>query len=275
VIVVPFLFYAASGLLYAIHFAQRAPGMGRTASALLAAAVLSHTFVLGMHTVQVGYLPLAGQGPAVSVFIWLLALTYLYVELTTDERAMGLFIAPLIAVLYIVPLTSPAVPPRPPVLESPLFVIHVVSVLCAYAAFALASVVSVTYVLLFRELKRKQPGVFFARLPSLRALDQMNLRSVVVGLAFLTVGVGVGIVWAAQARGDAPADPRVLAMSPTDPKILLAIVSWGVYAFELYARRVIGWGGHRAAWLSTIGFATILINLLPVAYFLRTSHAFD
>ena len=86
------------------------------------------------------------------------------------------------------------------VLESPLFVVHVISMLFAYAAFALASVVSITYVLLFRELKRKQPGVFFARLPSLRALDQMNLRAVVVGLVFLTIGVGVGVLWAAQAR---------------------------------------------------------------------------
>jgi ABC-type transport system involved in cytochrome c biogenesis permease subunit len=274
-IVLPFLFYAASGLVYAIHFAQRAPGIGRAASALLAAAVVSHTFVLGMQTVKAGYVPLAGQGPAVSVFIWLLALTYLYVELTTDERAMGLFIAPLIAVLYIVPLTSPEMPPRAQVLESPLFAVHVLSVLCAYAAFALASVVSITYVLLFRELKRKQPGVFFARLPSLPALDQMNLRAVVVGLAFLTVGVGAGVVWLAQARGYGAADPRVFAMSPADPKILVALLSWGVYAFELYARRVMGWGGHRAAWLSTIGFATILINLLPVAWFLRTSHAFD
>jgi ABC-type transport system involved in cytochrome c biogenesis permease subunit len=275
VIVLPFLLYATSGLLYAIHFAQRGPRTGQTASALLAAGAVSHTFVLGMHTVQAGYLPLAGQGAAVSVFLWLLALTYLYVELTTAERAMGLFVTPLIAVLYIVPLTSAAAPPLPPVLESPLFALHVASVLCAYAAFALASVVSITYVLLFRELKRKQPGIFFARLPSLRALDQMNLRAVVVGLLFLTVGVIVGFVWAALATGRGSNDPRVLAMSLADPKIVLALLAWSVYAFQLYARRVIGWGGHRAAWLSTLGFITILINLLPVAYFLRTSHAFD
>jgi ABC-type transport system involved in cytochrome c biogenesis permease subunit len=231
--------------------------------------------VLGMLTVQAGYVPLAGQGAAVSAFLWLLALTYLYVELTTGERAMGLFIAPLVALLYIVPLTSPGLPPRPRVLESPLFAAHVATVLCAYAAFALASVVSITYLLLFRELKRKQPGVFFARLPSLRALDQMNLRAVGVGLVFLTVGVGVGIVWAGRARTALPADPRVLSMSVADPKILIALVSWAVYAFQLYARRGLGWGGHRTAWLSTIGFATILINLLPVAWFVPTSHTFD
>lgn len=271
----PFLLYAAAALLYAIHFARRGSASGQAASALLAAGALAHTFVLGMNTMQAGYVPLAGQGAAVSVFIWLLALTYLYIELTTNERAMGLFITPLIAALYIVPLTTPQIPARAAVLETPLFAVHVVSVLSAYAAFALASVVSVTYVLLFRELKRKQPGIFFARLPSLHALDQMNFRAVVVGLVFLTIGVGVGILWASQASGYAADDPRVQAMSLGDPKIIIALVSWSVYAFQLYARRVIGWGGHRAAWLSTLGFATILVNLLPVAYFLRTSHAFD
>jgi ABC-type transport system involved in cytochrome c biogenesis permease subunit len=275
VTVVPFLLYASAGLLYAIHFAQRGAATGQAASALLAAGAVAHTFVLGMLTVQAGYLPLAGQGQAVSVFIWLLALTYLYVELTTSERAMGVLIAPLIALLYIVPMTGTAPVTRPALLESRLFALHVASVLCAYAAFALASVVSITYVLLFRELKRKQPGVFFARLPSLRSLDQMNLRAVVVGLVFLTIGVGVGILWATLARGYAPTDPRVQAMSPVDPKIAVALLSWVVYAFQLYARRIMGWGGHRAAWLSAIGFLTILINLIPIAYFLQTSHAFD
>ena len=57
-----------------------------------------------------------------------------------------------------------------------------------------------TYVLLFRELKGKQPGVFFARLPSLAALDQMNGRAIVVGFACLTVGMAVGLVWLLQAE---------------------------------------------------------------------------
>ena len=59
------------------------------------------------------------------------------------------------------------------------------------------------------------------------------------------------------------------------PAIALALLSWSVYAFQIYARRVIGWGGHRLAWLSTLGVATVLVNLLPVAWFVSTSHTFD
>jgi ABC-type uncharacterized transport system permease subunit len=268
------LLYAAAALLYAAHFVRRAPRVGQASTVTLVAAAIVHTFVLGMHTMQVGHMPLVGPGEAVSVFIWLLALTYLYVEMTTEERAMGVFIVPLLAVLFVIPLTSADPTERPALLDSPLFALHTLSALCAYAAFALACVVSVTYVLLFRELKRKQPGVFFARLPPLRALDLMNVRSVMVGWIFLTIALVVGIVWIGQARVYAPNDPNVREMSIFDPKILLAVLTWIWYAFQLYARRVIGWGGKRAAWLSAVGFAGIMANLLLVAYLLHTSHTF-
>lgn len=269
------LLYAVAAVLYAAHFVQRQPRLGRAATLTLAAAVLTHTFVLGMHTMQVGHAPLVGRGEAVSVFIWLLALSYLYIEVTTDERAMGVFIVSLLALLFVIPLTSPEPSERPPLLDTPLFVAHVITVLVAYASFAIACVVSITYVLLFRELKRKHPGVFFARLPSLRSLDVMNVRAVTVGLICLTLSLLIGVVWIGEARVYAPDDPRVREMSLGDPKILVALVSWMLYAFQIFARQVLGWGGKRAAWLSTIGFASIFANLLPIAYFFHTSHRFD
>ena len=122
------------------HFAWRDPRIGRFATSILAGGVLAHTFLIGMQTVQAGHAPLVGTSAAISAFVWLLALSYLYVELTTDERAMGVFVTTLMVVLYIIPALDPAVSPRPPVLQSPLFTIHIVSVLFAYASFALAFV---------------------------------------------------------------------------------------------------------------------------------------
>ncbi len=60
-----------------------------------------------------------------------------------------------------------------------------------------------------------------------------------------------------------------------DPKILVALVSWGVYSFALVARLAIGWSGWRAAWLSAIAFAIVLLNFVPVGYFLTKSHNFN
>jgi ABC-type transport system involved in cytochrome c biogenesis permease subunit len=267
--------YALGAVLYALHFVRRAPAIGQAATGALGAGVVVHTFLLGMATVRQSALPLVGAGDALSGFVWLLAIVYLYVELTSGERAMGAFIAPFIAVLSIVAVTSAQPGPRPAVLDSPLFVFHVTFVLFAYASFAIAAVMGLTYVLLFRELKGRQPGMFYARLPSLAVLDQMNGRAIVGGFACLTAGMVIGLVWLLQAGRAVPVDPRVDAMSMADPKILIAVGSWLLYAFQILARTTLGWSGKRTAWLSAVGFVVILVNLLPVAYLVPTSHAFD
>ena len=140
-------------------------------------------------------------------------------------------------------------------LQGPLFGVHVSSLLFAYASFALACVIGITYVLLFKEIKAKHLGFFYARLPSLQVLDRMNQRAIVIGWIFLTIGLIVGgDLGGAGARLRA-GDPRVQAMSLQDPKIFVALVCWAVYSFELFAARRIGWGGRRAAYLSALGFA--------------------
>jgi ABC-type transport system involved in cytochrome c biogenesis permease subunit len=269
---VPLVFYAAAAAAYLSHFAWRDPRTGRLATAILGGGILAHTFLIGMQTVQAGHAPLVGTTAAISAFVWLLGLSYLYVELTTDERAMGVFVAPLLVALDIIPALDPTVSPRPPVLQSPLFTLHIVSLLFAYASFALAFVLGLTYVLLFKEIKARHLGFFYARLPSLQALDAMNGRVVAIGWLFLTLGIAVGALWATQVH--ASADPRVQAMGIRDPKILVALICWAVYSFALFARRAIGWSGRRAAWLSAIAFVIVLLNFVPVGYFFTKSHNF-
>ena len=268
----PLGLYVAAAVAYFIHFSRRDIRAGRAATALLGSAVLAHTFLIGMQTMEAGYAPLVGTTAAVSAFVWLLGLAYLYVELTSDERAMGVFVTLLLATLAVLPAMNPAIDPRPALLRSPLFTLHVLSLLFAYASFALAFVLGITYVLLFKEIKAKHLGFFYARLPSLQTLDVMNGRAVIVGWLFLTCGLVIGGIWAAQIH--TVPDPRAQAMKVGDPKILFAILSWGMYSFALFARRAIGWSGRRAAWLSTVGFLLVLLNFLPVGYLLTRSHNF-
>jgi ABC-type transport system involved in cytochrome c biogenesis permease subunit len=271
---VPLALYTVALVAYIWHFARRDPAVGRTATTLLVFAALAHTFVIGMQTVEYGHIPVAGPTSAISTFVWLLALAYLYTEMTTDERSMGVFILPLLVALQLIPALNPGVEPRTAVLQSPLFGIHVSALLLAYASFALACVIGVTYVLLFKEIKAKHLGFFYARLPSLQILDRMNQQTIVVGWIFLTIGLVVGAVWTPQARAYAPDLPQLHAMSLQDPKIFIAVICWAVYSFELFAARRIGWGGRRAAYLSAIGFAIVLLNFVPVSYFMTKSHNF-
>jgi ABC-type transport system involved in cytochrome c biogenesis permease subunit len=272
---IPLVLYAAAAVVYAVHFARRQPGVGRMATTLLLLAVLSHTFVIGMQTMEVRHVPFASRSHAISTFVWLLALSYIYLELTTDERAMGVFILPIAVGLQMIPAFSPGVENADPVLDSPWFWVHLLSLMFSYATFALAGMLGLTYMLQFKEIKKKHLGYFYARLPSLHVLDAMNSRAVVVGWLFLTIGVVVGVVWTAQARALAPGNSNLQAMSLNDPKILIALLTWAVYAFEVFARSTMGWTGRRAAWLSAVGFVIVLLNFLPVSYFVTTSHTFQ
>jgi ABC-type transport system involved in cytochrome c biogenesis permease subunit len=271
---VPLALYAVALIVYAWHFARRDAAVGRTATTLLVLAALSHTFVIGMETMEDGQVPVAGATSAISTFVWLLALAYLYTEMTTDERAMGVFILPLLISFQAIPAFLPDDEPHH-VLQGPLFGIHVSSLLFAYASFALACVIGITYVLQFKEIKAKHLGFFYARLPSLQVLDRMNQGAIVIGWIFLTIGMIVGAIWTAQARGGYSAlDPRVQAMSLQDPKIFVALLCWLVYSFELFAARRIGWGGRRSAYLSAVGFLIVLFNFVPISYFFSKSHDF-
>jgi len=273
--ILPFVLYVAAGLAYATYFARRRASIGRTATTLLLFAALAHTFVIGMQTMEVRHVPFANPSRAISTFVWLLTLSYLYLELTTDERAMGTFVLPIMIGLQLIPVLNPGVENQDPLLDSPLFWVHVASLLFAYASFALAGVLGLTYMLQFKEIKKKHLGYLYTRLPSLQTLDVMNSRAMTVGWVFLTLGVIVGVVWASQARTVAPENPNLQAMALGDPKILLSLLTWLVYSFAMLARPVMGWTGRRAAWLAALGFAMVLLNLVPFNYILSTSHTFD
>src|SRR5436305_13765163 len=107
------ILYAAAAAAYLAHFSKPDKRTGRMATALLGGALLAHTFLIGMQTVEAGYAPLVGTTAAVSAFVWLLGLAYLYVELTTDERAMGVFVTVLLAALMILPALNAQTEERP------------------------------------------------------------------------------------------------------------------------------------------------------------------
>ena len=270
-----FALYLLAAVAYGHAFLSRREFAGRAATALLIAAALVHTFQVGMVTMQIGVPPLAGREGAIGGFVLMLAITYLYMELSTEERTIGTFVTPLLAALQLlVARDVPSAGSATVLGEGRFLAFHVGALLSAYASFALACVIGITYVLLFRELKTRTPGLFYSRLPPLQVLDRMNMRAVMVGWCLLTVGLIAGGLWLVDARATMPNDPRVAAMTLFDPKILIAVACWILYSTQLAARRWAGLSARRTAWLSAAGFALVLLNFLPVAYFFSRSHNF-
>ena len=115
---------------------------GRFGTIFLALGVVAHYFALlerprGLHTVP--YHDLSG---AMSLFGWLLALTYLVLELYHRQRSVGAFVLPFILVFFLAAHLAPADRLAPPPARGAAFAFHVTLSILAYAAFALSFVLS-------------------------------------------------------------------------------------------------------------------------------------
>ena len=51
-----------------------------------------------------------------------------------------------------------------------------------------------------------------------------------------------------------------------DPKQTWSLITWIIYAVLLHGRLTIGWRGKRAAMLSIIGFAVLLISFFGMKH---------
>ncbi len=202
-------------------------------------------------------------GGSLSLFGWMLGLSYLALLFRHRERAVGPFLIPFVIVFSILGLLlpQPALAARSDT-RGPLFALHVTFAILAYAAFTFSFVLSVLYLIQKRQLRRVQTGLLFARLPALDVIGRMNRTSVTIGLSVLGVSVLLGSIWAEHVWSRLP-----------DAKFGSAILTLVVYGFLLWKDRR-GWGGERVALLSILGFAMILFSYTFVNLYLSTQHVF-
>jgi ABC-type transport system involved in cytochrome c biogenesis permease subunit len=113
---------------------------------------------------------------------------------------------------------------------------------------------SFLYLVQEKQLKTKKARLLFRRLPSLETLDDLNYRSLSWGFPLLTLGILSGAVWAQYAWGQ---------FWLWEPRLVLSVLTWVLYALLLYYRTA-GWQGRRAAALTIICFAVLLVSFLGV-----------
>ena len=194
--------YAASFLCYARLLYAPHVWLGRLATGLLMSGVAFHYFALldrfpGMHAVP--YDDLYGS---MSLFAWLLGVTYLGLEMFHRQRSVGSLVTLLMLVWmagldWLAPHQMPATPPA----KGMLFAFHVTLNTWGYAAFALSFVLSVVYLVQDRLLRSHRPGAAFWRFPALEVLDRMARSSVYRWAGRLGVRRGSGFIWARRLTG--------------------------------------------------------------------------
>jgi cytochrome c-type biogenesis protein CcsB len=106
---------------------------------------------------------------------------------------------------------------------------------------------------------------WFNTMPSLAQLDILIYRVVAVGLPLLTLGIITGAMWAHEAWG---------AYWQWDPKETAALFSWIVYAIYMHLHTRSAWRGVRSAWISAVGFLTIMFCYFGVNLWISGLHSY-
>lgn len=258
--------YAISFICYARYLYGSNPWVGRLATVCLAAGVLAHYAALLERSRWTHTVPYDDLYGSMSLFAWLLAVTYLGLEVYHGQRSVGAFVTLLLIVwtglvMAFAPNAAAATPPA----RGPLFALHVTLNTLAYAAFGLSFVLSVIYLIQNRVLKARKPGLTFWRFPALDVLEGMSRSSVLVGLVALAVGMSFGFVWQHRLSGQ---------FSAADPKIIITLAIFALYVAYLWLAVSAGWRGARAARICAFNFILVLFSYTIVNLYLTSFHRY-
>ncbi len=248
------LLFGAAGVLYLLSLRRRKPGLA------------SNLFFLGAFFLVSLYIARAwletGQPPFKTMFqslvflVWNISLIYFILEKGENLFFLGgptsLFNA---GVLIFSTVFSDLVRVNlPPALQSAWFVPHVILYFAGYSFLFLGFLMSLLY-LPFPQ--RRFLGERHWSGQRWRDYDLFSYRAILYGFTFLSLGLSAGAMWAKGAWG---------AFWSWDPKENWALITWMVYLVYLHMRYVRGWKGRRAAWLSILGFAVVVMTYIGVNY---------
>jgi HemX protein len=201
-----------------------------------------------------------------SLFAWLLGVTYLGLEVFHRQRSVGAFVTlVLVGWMALVGLISRNEPLMPPPVRGPLFAFHVTLNTWAYAAFALSFVLSLIYLVQDRVLRSRRLATPFWRFPALDVLDRMARSSVYVGLVAMCLGALMGLIWRHRLTG---------GYSWGDPKVIVTLAILVLYATYLFLSRSARLRGARAALLCALNFLIVLFSYTLVNIYLTRFHRF-
>ncbi len=211
------------------------------------------TLSLGLRWWLGGHIPVS-NGPETMLFMaWvMLLLTILIQKKFPIILAFGPLISSFCLLVAMLGGSSSQLTPLMPVLQSPLLSIHVMTVMCAYALFALQMLLGI-YAF----------GAPNSNLERITALSQLLLYPAVF---LLTIGIFLGAVWANVSWGN---------YWSWDPKESWALITLMVYAVPLHKSSISRFRSTRFYHSYMIcAFLAVIITYFGVNYLLGGMHSY-
>jgi cytochrome c-type biogenesis protein CcsB len=246
--------YFAAAISFLAYVLRPSEVLSNVSLGMTATGFASHTIALGARMSGATEVSLPGFQEALSFFSWMLILVFLVVEFRHRLHVLGSFIVPLALVSLV---SAAALPETAPAL-TPVFRtlwVHVTLSMLGTVGFAIAFVAGLMYLIQDGLLKSKRFNVLYSKLPALDFLDHLNQQSIVTGFPLLTLGIITGALSAEFSRG---------SYLNWNPEQTGALVTWVFYFGVLMGRLTVGWRAKRAAYLTIIGFAGVILTLIGV-----------
>lgn len=175
-----------------------------------------------------------------------------------DEPAplcIALACASIVLSLFSAYLWEPE-PVLPDALNSSWLLIHVPVVITSYGLLAVSAMASAAYIYLM--LKGKQGSTALVR------LDRIAYLSALAGLVLLIIGTIMGALWAKAAWGS------YWSWDPKETWALITIIIYTLYA----CLRLCGMKGEDAAYISLLGFLSVIFTYIGVSYLIPGLHSY-
>jgi len=221
----------------------------------LSAGALAQTTYMVLRWIAAGRAPFSNMFESMVLFAWAIVVVYLALRIRREIPVLGAATA-LLAVLTLAYASSfeTKIQPLMPALRSNWLTVHVFTCFLGYGGFAIAALSSIGYLV--------TPG---SRPQIEAAFDTATAKTISFGFLFLTAGIMTGAVWANSAWG---------TYWSWDPKETWSLITWLIYAVYLHCRFMRGWRGKRAAWISVIGFASVIFTYYGVNFLLSGLHSY-
>jgi cytochrome c-type biogenesis protein CcsB len=241
------------GLLHSIFgFYQKRQIFVRVALGMVAGGFICQTAFLVIEGLQRRHFPITNLSESLCFFAWTISLTFMLASLRYRITALGAFVLPMVSALVIISeLIWEENKSIPPLLRSNWLYFHTSVAFLAYAAFFITFISGVLYLIQEKELKDKKFRFLYFRLPSLQICDELLQRSLFVGFIAMSLTILTGAFWAQQAWG---------RFWSWDPKETASLISWAIYLLLVHYRLSSDWRGHRAAYISIVGFISIMFT---------------
>lgn len=261
----PPLYLIALYVYYKIFFGKERKYESKTKTILLTLLII-HSLEIILRHLYLKAMPLSSAFDASSFLAFSILLVYYLIENMFENRASGFFIL-LFAFFPVLISTFNHGWQREsnPLLTNPIFTVHASLNIIGYTAFTIGAIYASLYLIQYKNIKQKRFTRIFDQLPPITYLGNMSKRSVLIGIILMGVGILLGHFQTHQAFGQ---------FFYPDLKVIITDGIWILYLLAYIGAHFKKWSARLMAYLSIIGFLSLLAGITIVVSLGKSFHEF-